>query len=79
MSVLAPDPSISAVSSFGDDSGEDRLNFIEEKQVMPIIGPELVTVQTEAGTENLHAWIARAPSPCPMRPPAGSNEPGGQP
>ena len=28
-----------AVVSFDDDAWEDLLNFIEEKQVIPIIGP----------------------------------------
>ena len=36
------------------------LNFIEEKQVIPIVGPELTVVQTDAGVENLYAWLARS-------------------
>src|SRR6188474_1145047 len=47
------------VAAFDDDAWGDLLNFVEEKQVIPIVGPELMTVQTEAGTENLYAWIAR--------------------
>ena len=60
MSLLAPDPSARSVAAFDDDAWEDLLNFIEEKQVIPIIGPELVVVQTDAGPENLYAWIARS-------------------
>ena len=60
MSLLAADPSVAApVASFDDDAWEDLLNFVEEKRVIPIIGPELVMVQTDTGTENLYAWLAR--------------------
>lgn len=51
---------VSTVAAFDDDAWEDLLNFIEEKQVIPIVGPELVMVQTEAGPENLYTWIARS-------------------
>src|SRR6185436_14712359 len=61
MSLLAADsPAVApSVAAFDDDAWEDLLNFIEEKQVIPIIGPELVVVQTDAGPENLYTWIAR--------------------
>jgi len=48
------------VGTFDDDAWEDLLNFVEEKQVIPIVGPELTIVQTEAGPENLYAWLARS-------------------
>ena len=48
------------VATFDDDVWEDLLNFVEEKQVIPIVGPELVSVQTDAGRENLYAWLARS-------------------
>ena len=61
MSLLAADPSVAApVASFDDDAWEDLLNFVEEKRVIPIVGPELAVVQTDAGTENLYAWLAHA-------------------
>ena len=47
------------VAAFDGDAWEDLLNFVEEKQVIPIVGPELVNVQTDAGLENLYAWLAR--------------------
>ena len=50
----------STVSSFDDDAWEDLLNFVEEKRVIPIIGPELATVQTDSGPQNLYAWLARS-------------------
>ena len=52
MSLAAAELPKPAVVSFDDDAWEDLLNFIEEKQVIPIIGPELLVVQTEAGPEN---------------------------
>jgi hypothetical protein len=60
-SLLAADPSVAApVTSFDDDAWEDLLNFVEEKRVIPIVGPELCVVQTPAGPENLYVWLARA-------------------
>ena len=43
---------------FDDDVWEDLLNFIEEKRVIPIIGPELLKVDTEAGPKLLMEWLA---------------------
>jgi len=60
MPPLAAESPLSSVAAFDDDAWEDLLNFIEEKQVIPIIGPELVVVQTDAGPENLYTWIARS-------------------
>jgi hypothetical protein len=76
MSLAAAELPKPAVVSFDDDAWEDLLNFIEEKQVIPIIGPELLVVLTEAGPENLYAWIARSlavrlsldPATLPARP-----------
>jgi hypothetical protein len=36
------------------------LNFVEERRVIPIIGPELAVVQTDAGPQNLYSWLARS-------------------
>jgi hypothetical protein len=49
-----------AVAAFDDDAWEDLLNYIEEKRVIPIVGPELAVVQTESGPQNLYAWLARS-------------------
>ena len=43
---------------FDDDAWEDLLNYIEEKRVIPIVGPELLKVETEAGPRLLHEWLA---------------------
>jgi hypothetical protein len=47
-------------ATFDDDAWEDLLNFVEEKRVIPIVGPELATIETELGTENLYTWLARS-------------------
>src|SRR5262245_16689463 len=41
-----------------DDAWEDLLNFIEERRVIPIVGPELLKVETDAGPRLLYAWVA---------------------
>lgn len=56
----ATESSVQQIAVFDDDAWEDLLNFIEEKRVIPIVGPELATVQTDAGAENLYAWLARS-------------------
>ncbi|MBS0662088.1 MAG: toll/interleukin-1 receptor domain-containing protein [Verrucomicrobia bacterium] len=43
---------------FNDDVWEDLLNYIEEKRVIPIIGPELLKVDTESGPRLLLEWLA---------------------
>ena len=45
-------------SAFDDDAWEDLLNFIEEKRVIPIIGPELLNVETENGPRLFYDWLA---------------------
>ncbi len=47
-----------ASSRLDEDAWEDLLNFIEEKQVIPIIGPELLKVDTETGPRLLYDWLA---------------------
>src|ERR1051325_7003783 len=46
------------VPTLDDDGWEDLLNFIEERRVIPIIGPELLKVDTETGPRLLYDWIA---------------------
>ena len=45
-------------SAFDDDAWEDLLNYIEEKRVIPIIGPELLKVDTENGPRLFYDWLA---------------------
>lgn len=60
MSFAAALSSPPAVAAFDDDAWEDLLNFVEEKRVIPIVGPELVAVPTDRGPENLYGWLARS-------------------
>ncbi len=41
-----------------EDAWDDLLNFIEEKRVIPIIGPELLKVETDAGPRLFNEWLA---------------------
>jgi hypothetical protein len=52
-----PFPLATAVP-FEADAWDDLLNHIEEKRVIPIIGPELLTVATDTGPQNLYTWLA---------------------
>jgi len=45
-------------SALDDDAWDDLLSFIEERRVIPIIGPELLLVQTDQGPRLLHDWLA---------------------
>ena len=46
------------LATLDDDAWDDLLNFIEERRVIPIIGPELLTVDTETGPRLLYDWLA---------------------
>ncbi len=41
-----------------EDAWEDLVSFIEERRVIPIIGPELLQVETDQGTRLLYDWLA---------------------
>lgn len=58
MNTELPDPSGASTTAFDDDAWEDLLNYIEEKRVIPIIGPELLKVDTESGPRALYEWLA---------------------
>jgi len=47
-----------ALPTLDEDAWEDLLNFIEEHRVVPIIGPELLQVDTETGPRLLYEWVA---------------------
>jgi hypothetical protein len=47
-----------AAPTLDDDAWEDLLDFIDEKRVIPIIGPELLRVETESGPRLLYDWVA---------------------
>ena len=45
-------------ANLDEDAWEDLLSFIEERQVIPIVGPELLQVTTESGPKLLYEWAA---------------------
>jgi len=57
-SELNVERSASQGAPFNDDVWEDLLNYIEEKRVIPIVGPELLKVETDTGPRLLLDWLA---------------------
>ncbi len=51
-------PLEATTAALDDDAWDDLLNFIEERRVVPIIGPELLVVDTESGPRRLYDWAA---------------------
>ncbi|MGH8231714.1 MAG: toll/interleukin-1 receptor domain-containing protein [Steroidobacteraceae bacterium] len=45
-------------SSLDEDAWDDLLSYIEERRVIPIVGPELLQVQTDRGPRLLYDWLA---------------------
>jgi hypothetical protein len=45
-------------SALDDDAWDDLLSFIEERRVIPIVGPELLQVDTDQGPRLLYDWLA---------------------
>ena len=41
-----------------EDAWEALLDFIEERRVIPIVGPELLKVETDSGPRLLYDWLA---------------------
>src|SRR5712671_6199221 len=56
--MSSPLPMRAAATTLDDEAWEDLLNFIEERRVIPIIGPELLQVETETGPRLLYDWVA---------------------
>ncbi len=46
------------IASLDEDAWDDLLSFIEERRVIPIVGPELLRVATDRGPRQLCDWIA---------------------
>jgi hypothetical protein len=47
-----------SAQAFDEDAWDDLLNYIEEHRVIPIIGPDLLRVQTDSGLRPLYEWLA---------------------
>ncbi|MBS0396340.1 MAG: SIR2 family protein, partial [Proteobacteria bacterium] len=45
-------------TTLDDDAWDDLLSFIEERRVIPIVGPELLQVDTDRGPRLLYDWLA---------------------
>ena len=50
--------SVAPFQDFDEDAWDDLLNYIEERRVIPIIGPDLLRVQTDRGLMPLYEWLA---------------------
>jgi hypothetical protein len=48
----------SALPHLDDDAWDDLLNYIEERRVIPIVGPDLLRVETDRGPRLLYEWLA---------------------
>jgi hypothetical protein len=46
------------IERFNGDAWDDLLNYIEERRAIPIIGPEMLRVQTDRGLRPLCEWLA---------------------
>lgn len=46
------------MTTLDDDAWDDLLSFIEERRVIPIVGPELLQVSTDGGPRLLYDWLA---------------------
>jgi len=53
-----PVPLHAPLVTLDEDAWDDLLDFIEERRVIPIIGPELLIVETASGPRALYDWIA---------------------
>lgn len=57
MSAEVTDPVVAP--ALDSDAWDDLLNYVEEKRVIPIVGPELLIVETETGPRPLYDWLAQ--------------------
>jgi len=46
------------MTTLDDDAWDDLLSFIEERRVIPIVGPELLMIPSERGPRLLYDWAA---------------------
>ena len=58
VTALADTATSVALQGFDEDSWDDLLNYIEERRVIPIIGPDLLRVQTDTGLRPLYEYLA---------------------
>ncbi|HET9694527.1 MAG TPA: toll/interleukin-1 receptor domain-containing protein [Steroidobacteraceae bacterium] len=58
MGAVAATLDASSPPHLDEDAWDDLLNYIEERRVIPIVGPDLLRIDTEAGPRLLHEWLA---------------------
>jgi hypothetical protein len=51
-------PSAAPDTHLDEDAWDDLLNYIEERRVIPIVGPDLLRVDTGSGPRLLYEWLA---------------------
>ena len=49
---------LTALPRLDEDAWDDLINYIEERRVIPIVGPELLRVETDSGPRLLYDWMA---------------------
>jgi len=49
---------ILSLASLDNDAWDDLLSFVEERRVIPILGPELLQIATDGGPRLLLDWVA---------------------
>jgi hypothetical protein len=47
-----------SLATLDEDAWDDLLSYIEERRVIPIVGPELLLVETDRGPRLLNDWLA---------------------
>jgi hypothetical protein len=58
MNATAPLRGADNLRDFDEDAWDDLLNYIEERRVIPIVGPDLLRVETDQGPKLLYEWLA---------------------
>jgi hypothetical protein len=58
MNATAPLRGGDSLRDFDEDAWDDLLNYIEERRVIPIVGPDLLRVETDQGPRLLYHWLA---------------------
>jgi hypothetical protein len=58
MNATAPLRGTDNLRDFDEDAWDDLLNYIEERRVIPIVGPDLLRVETDQGPRLLYEWLA---------------------
>jgi hypothetical protein len=58
MNATAPLRGQDSLRDFDEDAWDDLLNYIEERRVIPIVGPDLLRVETDQGPRLLYEWLA---------------------